>query len=90
MISHRNVIANMLQKTTFEREHRRNESDVILGVLPQSYSFSLIDVSHGAIYNGDGVVILPNFDLQQLLQAIQDFQMTRLYMVWGILHPRNM
>lgn len=69
-----------MQKTTFEAPYRRKDRDVSLGLLPQSHSFSLI-MCHESVYRGDGVVILPDFDLHQLLRAIQDFKMTRLYVV---------
>lgn len=74
-----------MQKSAFEAPYRKNERDVSLGLLPQSHSFSLIIICHEGVYRGDGVVILPGFDLHQLLRAIQDFKMTRLYVVRALI-----
>lgn len=52
-----------------------------LGVLPISHNFGLIGVCHLSIYRGDGVVILPNFDLQEMLRVTQEFKLNRLWMV---------
>lgn len=70
-----------MQMTAFEASNQKRERDVSLGLLPQSHCFSLVMICHWSVYRGDGVVILPEFDLCQLLRAIQDFKMTRLYVV---------
>ena len=80
-ISHRNVIANVLQVSTFESTHKSVEPEMCLGVLPMSHNFALVIVSHFSLYRGDGVVVLPGFDLLDTLRAIQDYRLGRLWMV---------
>ena len=90
MISHRNVIANVLQMWTYEIEHRRtlieplNQSDYtesVLGLLPLSHIYALVAVAHLAVYRGDGVIVLPKFEFKSFLEAIQNFKIQNLYLV---------
>ncbi|KAK3685285.1 hypothetical protein B0T22DRAFT_529329 [Podospora appendiculata] len=80
-ISHRNVIANVMQITTFESTYKGVEPEMCLGVLPFSHCYGLIVVSLASIYRGDGVVVLQGFDLFQTLEAIQSFKIRRLWLV---------
>lgn len=80
-VSHRNIIANVLQYTTYENPHRTEEREVCLGLTPLSHSFCLLLVSHNSVYRGDGVIVYPGFDLLQLLQGIETYRMNRLWMV---------
>ncbi|KAL8658161.1 MAG: hypothetical protein Q9226_001211 [Calogaya cf. arnoldii] len=88
-ISHRNVIGNTLQISTFEspsRERRKQSgrhdgTDVALGLLPQSHIYSLVVICHTAIYRGDQVINLPKFELHSYLNAIQRFKINTLYLV---------
>jgi ribosome assembly protein SQT1 len=81
-ISHRNVISNTLQVATFDSLTRDpDQTDIILGLLPQSHIYSLIVVCHVGTYMGDTIVNLPKFDFMQLLKAIQDFKISMLYLV---------
>ncbi|GME25289.1 AMP-dependent synthetase/ligase [Neofusicoccum parvum] len=81
MISHRNVIANVVQRATFESTYRGAHPETCLGVLPQSHIYALVVITHASLYRGDGVVVLQRFDLQETLQTIQDFRIERLWMV---------
>lgn len=90
MISHRNVIANVLQLSAFEKPSRllKGEpqtslpyTDVVLGLLPQSHAYALVVVCHLATYRGDQVVNLPKFEILLLLGAIERFKIRLLYLV---------
>lgn len=59
MISHRNVISNVLQIGGFESIDRNAQSqngkprmDVVLGLLPQSHIYGLVVVCAAATYRG--------------------------------------
>ncbi|KAF2156976.1 acetyl-CoA synthetase-like protein [Myriangium duriaei CBS 260.36] len=80
-ISHQNVIAAILQAANHESTYIGPEPEFCLGVLPFSHNFALMIVAHLSIYRGDGVVVLPNFDLFDLLRVIQDYRLGRLWMV---------
>ncbi|KIW75667.1 hypothetical protein Z517_10409 [Fonsecaea pedrosoi CBS 271.37] len=85
MISHRNVIANTIQISTYDKPARDaiapNYRDVALGLLPQSHIYGLIVICHCSTYRGDQVVILPKFDLTNYLTAIEKFKINTLYIV---------
>jgi acyl-CoA synthetase (AMP-forming)/AMP-acid ligase II len=88
MISHHNVISNVLQIQAHEKPmrdgrrkagHGRNE--VSLGLLPLSHIYGLVVVAQASTYRGDQVIILPKFELQSYLQAIQKYKIETLYLV---------
>ena len=89
MISHRNVIANTMAITAYESEMRQSFSDtpgkhyldVALGLLPQSHIYALVVICHCGIYRGDNTIVLPKFDLQHYLTAIQNYKINTLYIV---------
>ncbi|KAK7946610.1 AMP-binding enzyme (4-coumarate-CoA ligase) [Apiospora aurea] len=80
MISHRNVIANMMQLRWFESP-KGVVTQVNLGVLPLSHIYGLIVVALSGIYRGDQIVILPRFELKNLLECIQRFKINQLCLV---------
>lgn len=85
MISHRNVIANTLQITAYDKPARdsisKDYQDVALGLLPQSHIYGLIVICHCSTYRGDQVVVLPKFDIQHYLSAIATYKINTLYIV---------
>lgn len=88
MVSHRNVIANIMQLTAFESFYRSQhhvDSQVLLGLLPFSHAYGLVIMAHTAPYRGDQVIVLPNFQLGTFLAAIQRFKIEQLNIVPPIL-----
>lgn len=85
MISHRNVIANTLQISLYDKPSRDSMGldyrDVALGLLPQSHIYALIVICHASTYRGDEVIILPKFDLDNYLNAIQKYKINTLLIV---------
>jgi acyl-CoA synthetase (AMP-forming)/AMP-acid ligase II len=70
-----------MQIATHEISYGPRETQYCLGLLPFSHNLALMAVAHLAVYRGDGVVVLPSFDLQIMLQAIQKYKMGRLWTV---------
>jgi len=84
MISHVNVIANVLQYITYEsvgRAKSKVDTQVCLGLLPFSHIYALVVIVHGGVFRGDGVIVLPKFELPMLLQAIQRFKIEHMCLV---------
>ncbi|KAI9836285.1 MAG: hypothetical protein M1819_001622 [Sarea resinae] len=82
MISHYNVISNVLQIRTYDYSSRSPEyHDTMLGLLPQSHIYALIVICHTGAYVGDKVVVLPSFNLDWMLNAVQVHQITALFIV---------
>lgn len=84
MISHYNVISNILAHTTHEsvaRKQKGIETQVELGLLPMSHIYGLVVVAHMATWRGDEIIVLPKFDLKTYLTAIQKFRIEQLIVV---------
>lgn len=100
MISHRNVIANVLQIATFEKPYRDSKrepgskytfTEIALGLLPQSHIYSLVVICHATTWRGDQVINLPKFEIAQFLTAIQRFKINTLFLVSQLkLYPHNL
>jgi acyl-CoA synthetase (AMP-forming)/AMP-acid ligase II len=94
MISHRNVIANVLQIATFEktwrdrlvpRGSRTQHTETTLGLLPQSHIYALVVTCHAGPFRGDQVIVLPKFELKTYLSAIETHQIRGLFLVCGVI-----
>ena len=86
MISHHNVISNVVQIKTFEQPTRDarpkdSKTEVALGLLPLSHIYGLVVIAQASSYRGDGCIILPKFELQSFLNAIQTQKIQTLYLV---------
>ncbi|KAI1350627.1 hypothetical protein F5Y01DRAFT_147180 [Xylaria sp. FL0043] len=84
MISHRNVIANIMQIRWHEDLGRRQkgvETQTNIGLLPMSHIYALIVVANTSVYRGDGVVVLPRFGLKIFLDCIQRFKINFMHLV---------
>jgi acyl-CoA synthetase (AMP-forming)/AMP-acid ligase II len=89
MISHRNVIANVVQITTFDEYFRKSLAppghdtylDNALALLPMSHIYSLVVMCHTGPYRGDACIVLPKFEMTSYLNAIQNFKINSLYIV---------
>ncbi|PWY85856.1 acetyl-CoA synthetase-like protein [Aspergillus sclerotioniger CBS 115572] len=90
MISHRNVIANVLQIGEFEATYRESlkapgsqsdHTEVSLCLLPQSHIYCLVVICHSSPFRGDQAVVLPKFDLNSYLASIQNFKISALFLV---------
>ncbi|KAJ3530116.1 hypothetical protein NM208_g9473 [Fusarium decemcellulare] len=87
-ISHRNVIANVLQLATYESITRRKEkitTQVTLGLLPFNHIYGLVLLGHLAPYRGDEVIVQTQHNLTKLLTAIQRFRIEKISVVPPIL-----
>lgn len=84
MISHRNVISNILQATTYEGVGRGLvgiETETELGLLPLSHIYGLVVVGHIAVWRGDQIIILPKFEFTEFLTAIEKYKINTLHIV---------
>jgi acyl-CoA synthetase (AMP-forming)/AMP-acid ligase II len=75
-----------MQIKTFEKPIRdarppESKTEVVLGLLPLSHIYGLVVIAQASTYRGDGVIILPKFELQSYLQAIQTHKIQTLYLV---------
>lgn len=84
MISHRNVIANVLQYVAYESVGRAKRGVVtqnLIAPLPQSHIFALMVASHCTVWRGDGYIVLPKYDFTTFLKTIQRFKVEHVLLV---------
>ncbi|KJZ75725.1 hypothetical protein HIM_04882 [Hirsutella minnesotensis 3608] len=84
MISHYNVIANIMQLVLTDSVPRKKlgiTTQASFGALPFSHIYGLVFVSLVSQYRGDEIVVLPRFDLTVTLEAVQRFRIQQLNVV---------
>ncbi|HEX8204858.1 MAG TPA: 4-coumarate--CoA ligase family protein [Solirubrobacteraceae bacterium] len=78
MLSHRNLVANILQsRTSLEME----DDEVVIGVLPFFHIYGMTVIMNMGLQAGVTTVTMPRFDLEQFLTIIQERKVTRAYVV---------
>jgi len=78
-LTHRAIIANILQLSVMERLSR-GDREIVLGVLPLSHVQGVV-ASHSSVYLRDRIVMHTKFDMQAALGSIQTHKINRLYLV---------
>lgn len=84
MISHRNIIANILQHVTYDTVGRKSkgvDTQNVLCFLPFSHIYALVVIAHTCTWRGDGIVVLPKFDFTHYLESIQKYKINQLIVV---------
>ncbi len=86
MLTHRNLVANMVQLDGSESLSRGlTEDDTVLAVLPFFHIYGLLVIMNWALSQRARIVVLPRFELETFLGAIQDHGVTYLHVVPPIL-----
>lgn len=86
MLTHRNLVANMCQISgTAGRSWEITERDTLIAVLPFYHIYGMGVIMNYALSKGSSIVILPRFDLDTFLSAMQDHQVTYAHVVPPIL-----
>ena len=81
MLTHRNLVANLCQDT-YDRESEDDwKEERIIAVLPFFHIYGLVSIMNLPLYLGGAVVTMPRFDLAEFLRVIQDYRITRAYVV---------
>jgi acyl-CoA synthetase (AMP-forming)/AMP-acid ligase II len=73
VLTHRNLVASLSQTRVV---HRATEADTVLAVLPLFHIFGLQLSMNLALVEGATVIVLPRFDLESFLKAVQDHAVT--------------
>jgi acyl-CoA synthetase (AMP-forming)/AMP-acid ligase II len=74
MLTHRNLVANVAQFT--DPQPLAGPDDVVLGILPFFHIYGLVVILGGSFREGVKVVSMPRFELEPLLQAMQDHKVS--------------
>ena len=78
MLTHRNLVANVLQSAALERIER---DEVLIGILPFYHIYGMTVILSTALYLGATVVTMPRFDLEPFLDLHGRYGITTDYLV---------
>lgn len=76
MLTHRNIMANVVQVHEYFKEMIEPGKERYLTVIPLFHVFGMTSCMNLAIYSGSMSIMLPRFDLEEVLQTIKDQQPT--------------
>jgi long-chain acyl-CoA synthetase len=75
MLSHRNMIVNAIQCQAWVPDFQEGR-EVFLGVIPFFHAYGLSTTQHIAIMTGASQILLPRFQVQEVLEAIHRHRVT--------------
>jgi acyl-CoA synthetase (AMP-forming)/AMP-acid ligase II len=78
MLTHRNLVANICQTIAHQR---LREDERVIAVLPFFHIYGLVVLMNIPLYRGATIVTMPRFDLREFLRVIQDYRITRAWVV---------
>jgi acyl-CoA synthetase (AMP-forming)/AMP-acid ligase II len=78
MLTHRNLVANLCQG---EPVLISGEGERLVAVLPFFHIYGLVVLMAGAVWKGATLVSMPRFDLEGFLRILQDYRITRAFVV---------
>ncbi len=78
MLTHYNLVANMCQMDGLDYFE---SDDILLCVLPLFHIYGLVVVLNMGLHLGSTIVVMPRFDLEQFLAAIQKYRVTLSHIV---------
>jgi acyl-CoA synthetase (AMP-forming)/AMP-acid ligase II len=82
MLTHYNLVSNMCQ---MEHMNLFTSEDNLVCVLPLFHIYGLMVILNLGLYKGATIVTMSRFDLEQLLQLMQDYRVTFAHLVPPIL-----
>ena len=78
MLTHHNLVANLRQMEGLRYFY---ETDTLICVLPLFHIYGLVVVLNMGLYSGATVVMMPRFELEAFLQAVQDYNVSLAHLV---------
>jgi acyl-CoA synthetase (AMP-forming)/AMP-acid ligase II len=78
MLTHSNLVANLIQ---VQDAFPISQDDVLIGVLPFFHIYGQTVIMNQGLWQGATVVTMPRFDLEQFLDLIAQYGVTRTYVV---------
>jgi len=78
MLTHQNIQTSVFNVAHYERS---TPDDRALCFLPLNHVFGQMHILGGTVLSGGSIVLMPSFDLDQVLEAIQRHQVTKFFAV---------
>jgi acyl-CoA synthetase (AMP-forming)/AMP-acid ligase II len=77
MLTHRNLVANLMQIDALEHHDLR----AFVGVLPFFHIYGMVVIMNFALMRGATIVIMPRFDLEPFLKVLQEWPIALAHIV---------
>jgi acyl-CoA synthetase (AMP-forming)/AMP-acid ligase II len=77
MLTHRNLVANICQTIAVQRR----QDERVIAVLPFFHIYGLVVLMNLPLYRGATIVTMPRFDLPEFLRVVQQYRITRAWVV---------
>jgi acyl-CoA synthetase (AMP-forming)/AMP-acid ligase II len=81
MLTHRNLVANICQCEGMETFEQFREDDVCLAVLPFFHIYGMVVIMQWALAEGGTLIVMPRFDMEAFLGAVQTYHITKAPLV---------
>ncbi|MDX6667180.1 MAG: hypothetical protein QOK04_560 [Solirubrobacteraceae bacterium] len=78
MLSHRNLVANLCQS---ERGLGMQDGEIVIGVLPFFHIYGMTVIMNLGLRCGATIVTMPRFELEQFLDLLEQYRVTRAFVV---------
>jgi long-chain acyl-CoA synthetase len=73
-LTHRNLLANVMQISGWAKEFIQRGQDMYLCVIPFFHSYGQSVCMNNAIFNSATMILMPQFEINMMLQAIQKYE----------------
>lgn len=81
MLTHHNLISNIVQIHGMSDYKPTTTEDVVMGVLPFYHIYGMVVIMITAMVSGSPIVTMPRFDMEQFLALIEKYRATRAALV---------
>jgi len=78
MLTHRNLVANLVQTSACLQIH---EDEKLMAFLPFFHIYGMTVIMNQGLRHGTKLVTMPRFELEPCLKAVQDYKVTRFFLV---------
>jgi 4-coumarate--CoA ligase len=85
MLTHRNIVADLLLAKNAVGSWYSSTNDKFLGVLPFFHIYGLTALVHQTLHRGIEMVVMPAFDMETFLKLIQEHRITFIYVAPPVL-----
>ncbi len=74
MLTHYNLVSNVLQITMWGKEFIQRGQDVFLCIIPFFHSYGQTVAMNNALFNAATMILIPQFEINMMLQSIQKYR----------------
>ena len=71
MLTHRNIVANVVQSYEFFKEDTKIGQERVLTVIPLFHVFGMTAAMNYSVYTANDAILLPRFELEEVLRTIK-------------------